>query len=292
MRSLIVGGDCLIGEAFVRAAAEKGDTVIATTRRRETVGNNRVYLDLADDAVAETALPTVDVAFFCAAVSGFALCRADPAYARRVNVQGTGKLVRRLVSEGTYCVLLSSTAVFDFQTPYVAAETPVRPLTMHGRIKAEAEQIFLELGPSASVLRLTKVITPRARLFADWIATLQEGGKISAFSDLHIAPLRLDHATTAMAAVARDRGSGIYQLSGARDLSYLEIASHIGKMIGVSPGQIRPERALGCGLLEAEVARYTTLESSRLQALTGQMPPDPYEVIESVFDLQLASENT
>ena len=231
------------------------------------------------------------MAFFCAAVSGFAVCRADPAYARRVNVDGTGALVRRLAGEGTHCVLLSSTAVFDFQTPYVAADTPVCPRTMHGLIKAEAEQVFLTLGRSASVLRLTKVIVPQAQLFADWIAALQEGGKISAFSDLHIAPLRLEDATTAMAAVARDRGSGIYQMSGANDLSYLEIARYLAKMVGVSSDQVRPERAVDRGLPETEVPRYTTLDSSRLMALRGQTALDPYRVIESVFELQLTPEN-
>lgn len=291
MRILVVGGDCPIGAAFVRAAMEQGDTVIATTRRRETTGGNRIYLDLVDDDAVRTAMPAVDVAFFCAAVSGFALCRADPAYARRVNVEGTGRLVRRLAADGAYCVVLSSTAVFDFQTPYVAADAPVRPLTVHGQIKAEAERVFLAQGRSASVLRLTKVVTPQARLFTDWIAALRNGDQIAAFSDMHIAPLRLEDATLAMAAVARDRGSGIYQMSGIYDFSYFEIAKHMAKMIGVSPSRIRAERAVDRGFPEVEVARHTTLESSRLKTLTGHTPADPYEVIESVFELQLAHEN-
>lgn len=292
MRILVVGGDCPIGAAFTTAAAERGDNVIATTRRRETVGGNRFHLDLADDAVADAILPPADVAFFCAAVSGFAVCRSDPAHARRVNVEGTGRLVRRLAADGVYCVALSSTAVFDFQTPYIAADMPVRPLTMHGQIKAETEQVFLAMGRSASVLRLTKVITPHTRLFTDWIAQLQSGREIAAFSDMHIAPLRLDDATMAMAAVAQHRAGGIYQMSGVRDVSYFDIARHLAKMVGVPPSRVRAERAIDSGFPEAEVARYTTLESSRLRALTGHRPPDPFQVIDGVFEMPLAAENS
>ena len=170
MRVLVVGGDSLIGEAFAQATTQRGDTVFATTRRKELADRISLFLDLARDDIDQIALPPVDSAFFCAAVSGFAVCRTDPALARRVNVEGTAKLVRRLTDRGIYCVLLSSTAVFNFQKPHVAPDTPTCPLTMHGQIKAEAEDIFRAQGALGAILRLTKVITPNAALFAKWVA--------------------------------------------------------------------------------------------------------------------------
>jgi dTDP-4-dehydrorhamnose reductase len=157
MRVLVIGGDSPIGAAFVHALAQRGDTVHATTRRGDTVAGNRFYLDLAGDDVETITLPEVDIAFFCAAISGFAVCRADPTSARRVNVQGTGKLLRRLTGNGVYSVLLSSTAVFDFQKPHVPADTPVHPLTTHGQIKAEAEREFLASRKMRSILRRVRV---------------------------------------------------------------------------------------------------------------------------------------
>jgi dTDP-4-dehydrorhamnose reductase len=283
MRILVIGGDSPIGGAFVRRLAERGETVFATTRRADTDGGNRIYVDLGDKSVDTAELPKVDAAVFCAAVSGFALCRANPDYARRVNVGGTGKLVRRLIDNGAYAVLLSSTAVFDFQTPNVPADAPTVPRTLHGQIKAEAERIFLDLGPSGSVLRLTKVLAPDAPLFTQWIAALRRGKPITAFIDLHIAPMSLDDATTAMLAVALDRGRGIYQQSGAHDISYFDAARHLAELMHVSSELVRPARAIESGVPEADIPRYTTLESSRLLALTGRTAPDPYKVIETVF---------
>jgi dTDP-4-dehydrorhamnose reductase len=184
--------------------------------------------------------------------------------------------------------LLSSTAVFDFQKPHVPADTPVHPLTIHGQIKAEAEREFLASGALGSVLRLTKVVTRHAPLYSKWIAALGRNDQVVAFSDLHIAPISLEDATRAMCAVASDRGRGIYQVSGAHDISYFDVARHLAKMMGVPSDRVRPELAAESGIPAAEVARFTTLESSRIEALTGRAAPDPYHVIETVFEPQMA----
>lgn len=289
MRTLVVGGDSLIGAAFIRAMGQRGGTCYATTRHRGADGGKRIYLDLASDEVETAVLPEVDIAFFCAAVSGFAVCRNDPALARRVNVEGTGRLVRRLADRGVYSVLLSSTAVFDFKKPHVPADAPVNPQTDHGKIKAEAERLFLELGELGSILRLTKVIDPAAPLFMGWLAALSRSGQIAAYSDLHIAPLAVEDATRAMDAVAADRGRGIYQLSGARDISYFDVARHLATMLRVPIDRVEPTCATEDGIPPAEVARHTTLDNSRIKALTGCPARDPYDVTESVFEPQIAN---
>ncbi len=288
MRVLIIGGDSVVGAAFALSLTQRGAVVYATTRRRDNIHGNRFYLDLAEGDVDAIALPAVDAAFFCAAVSGFAVCRSDPVLARRVNVENTGKLVRRLTERGVYSVLLSSTAVFDFQMPHVLAQSPVRPLTMLGQTKAEAEHIFLRPEGHGSVLRLTKVVTPDAPLFMKWIAALRRGAHIAAFSDLHIAPISLDDATHAMLAVARDRGAGVYQVSGANDISYFEVACHLAKMMNLPPDHVRSESAIESGIPATEVPRFTTLDSSRIVALTKRDAPDPYHVIETVFAPHIA----
>ena len=289
MRVLVVGGDSLIGAAFAQATTQRGDTVFATTRRKELADRSSLFLDLARDDIDQVALPPVDSAFFCAAVSGFAVCRTDPALARRVNVEGTARLVGRLTARGVYCVLLSSTAVFNFQKPHVAPDTPTCPLTMHGQIKAESEDIFRAQGALGAILRLTKVITPNAALFAKWVRTLAAGGSITAYTDLHLAPISLDDATLAMSTVARDRGAGIYQISGAGDISYFDLARHLAAMMGLPADRVRPALAVADGIPVEEVARFTTLESSRIEALTRRAAPEPYAVVEKVFGPTLAN---
>jgi dTDP-4-dehydrorhamnose reductase len=277
------------GAAFGHAARQLGQTTYETTRRRDTVGSNRFYLDLASDDIQQTELPKVDVAFFCAAVSGFARCRENPELARKVNIDNTVMVARRLIASGAYAVLLSSTAVFDFQTPHVSADAPTRPRTLHGAIKATAEKIFLDTGSQSAVLRLTKVLTSDSGQVPSWISALRRREPITAFSDLHIAPISLDVATAAMLAVAEDRGAGVYQMSGTKDVSYYDIAMHLARATGCPADLVRSKLAIEAGLPGEDIARYTTLDSSRLEALTGRPAPDPYDVIDMVYAAQIKS---
>jgi dTDP-4-dehydrorhamnose reductase len=290
MRVLIVGGDSVTGAAFGRAAAERGHTIYETTRHRDTTRGNRLYLDLADDEVQNIALPKVDAAFFCAAISGFARCRQNPALARKVNFENTAIVARRLMTVGTYAVLLSSTAVFDFQTPHVAADAPTRPRTLHGAIKAEAEKIFLAGGAHGAVLRLTKVVTADSGQVPAWIKALRRHERIIAFSDLHIAPIGLDDATAAMLAVAEDRGAGVYQMSGAKDITYYDVAAHLAKRLKCPADLVEAKRAVDTGLPAEDIARYTSLDSSRLEGLIHRPAVDPYAVIYSLYAAHIKSE--
>lgn len=289
MRILIIGGDSVTGAALSRMAQQLGHTTYETTRRRTPTLADRPFLDLASSHIEHVKLPEVDVAFFCAAVSGFARCRENPSLARKVNIEGTSTIARRLIERGTYVVLLSSTAVFDFQSPHVPADAPTRPRTLHGEIKAAAERVFLDIGSQGAVLRLTKVLTSDTGQIPSWINSLRRHERITAFSDLHIAPLSLNDATAAMLAVANDRGRGVYQMSGAKDVSYYDVAVYLAKAMERSTDLVEPKRAIDTGLPAEDIARYTTLDSSRLQGLTHRPAPDPYEIIDDVYAAQIRS---
>src|SRR5262245_35587692 len=117
MKALILGADSTIGGALACAFSARGDFVCSTTRRTEPVKKNTVKLDLASFDSDAVSLPRADIAFFCAAITSFAACRANETLARRINVTGPAQLARRLVAADTKVVLLSSSAVFDWRTP-------------------------------------------------------------------------------------------------------------------------------------------------------------------------------
>ena len=109
---------------------------------------------------------------------------------------------------------------------------------------------------------------------------------------MHIAPLRPGRCDAGNGRCrARIAAREFISVSAADDLSYFEIASILQRWSVFASDRVRPERAVDRGLPETEVARYTTLESSRLMALRGLTALDPYRVIESVFELQLTHEN-
>ncbi len=292
MRVLVVGVDGGIGGALAAALRRRGDTVFGTTRRPGAPAQEIVVLDLAGSDVDTVALPRTDIAVFCAAMTGLAECRKDSELARRVNTTGPARLARRLIAQGARVLLLSTNAVYDWQTPCVPASRPPCPLTVYGQLKAEAEAEFSAFGTAAIVLRLSKVLTPELKLFCGWIDALAAGREVTAFSDLHMAPIALDDAVSALLALADRSDSGLFQVSGATDISYVEAARHLARSIGVGPARVREARAADAGFPRAEITTFSSLDSTRFSKLTGWVPPDPYAVLDRVFGSAIETART
>lgn len=292
MRALIIGIDGTIGRALGDALAADGGTVYGTTRRDgPAIGSSqRLRLDLAAPDAADTPLPQVDVAVFCAAMARFADCREQPDLAHRVNVAGPLALARRLVGAGSRVVLLSTSAVFDGSRPHRREDEAPCPTTAYGWLKAEAEAGFLGFGAAASVLRLTKVVTPDMPLLAGWMAALSAGRSVEAFADLRFCPLALEDVLDALLAVIRNGDDGgVRHVSGSSDVSYAEAARHLAHSRGADPRLVRPTLAIEHGIQPAEILVHTSLGTSRLSALTGFRPPAPETVLDAAFPPAVAT---
>ena len=97
---LVVGGDGLIGRALVRQLAGEGRAVLASTRRRGVAGPAGRILELAQDPSGWTPPQPVSVAFLLAAAANQLSCCADPEVSRKINVDHTVALARRLIAPG------------------------------------------------------------------------------------------------------------------------------------------------------------------------------------------------
>jgi dTDP-4-dehydrorhamnose reductase len=285
LRVLVVGADGTIGSALSQKLLDLGYNVFQTTRRTST--NNSacsIFLDLAEPVIDADRLPDVNVAIICAAMSRFADCRTRPDLARQVNVVSTSSLARHLTKRGTFVVRLSSSAVFDCLSPNVLADQQPAPRSIYGRLQADAEVALLGLGSGAAVLRLTKIITPELSLFNDWVHHLLHGRSIEAFTDHTLCPLSLAAAVDAATAVLRCRQGGIFQISGSKDISYTYLACHLARRLGVPVARVTPVRAVERGIPENEVTPFTSMDTTRLTALTGFIRPEPLAVIDTVLD--------
>jgi dTDP-4-dehydrorhamnose reductase len=288
MRVIVIGFDSTIGGALAGAFSARGDFVCSTTRRAGPAKKNTVKLDLAAFDPDAVPLPRADIAFFCASITSFAACRENETLARQINVTGPASLARRLVAAGTRVVFLSSSAVFDWRTPHVKADCPPCPVTIYGKLKAEAEAAFSAFGVAASILRLTKVLAPEDKLFNGWMDALIQKSTITAFSDYHMAPITLEDAVKTLIAISDSSQGGVFQVSGARDTSYYEAALHLASRLGADPKHVVEARAAESGMLPQEIIGHSSLDASRIDRLAGWKAPDPCSVIDEVFRSRLA----
>jgi dTDP-4-dehydrorhamnose reductase len=274
--ALVVGSDGRIARALIPALERSGYSVTATSRRR----GGQIVLDLAEVARTGAAdLPDCDVAFLCAAMSGYAECRSDEALACAVNVEAPAAIARALRGCGAQLVLLSTNGVFDGEQPFRSAADEPDGATVYGRSKAAAEVALRAACPDAAILRLTRVFVPAEPLLAGWAERLRAREPVEAFADMVAAPVAADHAAAALLAIARRRMSGIRQLSARREVSYLEIAQHIARRVGASPDLVRPVAAAARGIGPGEAPRHASLACDDF----GLEPIEPFDVVDAVL---------
>jgi dTDP-4-dehydrorhamnose reductase len=277
---LLVGGDSEIGGAA--AAHMRPRRPVVTTTRRSDVGENRIALDLAGDLSGWEPPAGVTAACLLAAAARLADCAADPSGTARVNVGGTIALAERLLTNGIFVLFLSTNQVFDGRTPHVAADAPTAPVSEYGRQKARAEAALRQMiaqGAPAAILRLAKVVSPRTALLRDWVAALGAGRPVRAFHDMTMAPVAADTVALAIEALMADRATGIFQLSGPRDVTYAEAGCFLAERLGTEPALVARTSVATAGLPPGIAPVHTTLDSSGLQQRYGIVVPDACAVI-------------
>jgi dTDP-4-dehydrorhamnose reductase len=284
---LIVGGDSEIASATAAHLRRGGFDVAATTRRPDRVAAERPFLDLGA-AVEDWPIPEgITAACFCAAIARLADCARDPEGSARVNVGGTIALADRLLRHGIPVLFLSTDKVFDGSIPLVPADTQPCPVSEYGRQKAAAEATLCERmreGAPVTILRLAKVVSPGIELLRQWIASLRAGKPIRAFDDMMMAPTPVALVVAAIERLLTEPSSGIFQLTGPRDIAYSEVALHLARRVGADPMLVEAVSAYSAGLPEGSTAANTTLDSSALCERFAIAVPDAIEVIDGLIE--------
>jgi dTDP-4-dehydrorhamnose reductase len=286
-RVLIVGGDSEIAGAAAAYLRERGHEVLATTRRPDRVAADRPHLDLSQPIDDWPILSGIDAACLCAAIARLADCANDPKGSARVNVAGIAALSDRLLARGVPVLFLSTDKVFDGTRPHVPAETPPCPVSEYGRQKAAAESALvapMRRGDPAAILRLAKIVSPGIALLRGWIASLSAGKPIRAFHDMQMAPTPVALVAEAIERLLAEPSTGIFQLTGPRDIAYSEIALRLADRLGADPALVEKVSAYSAGLPPGSTAPHTTLDSTALRQRFGIAVPDAAPVIDELFE--------
>jgi dTDP-4-dehydrorhamnose reductase len=263
--ALVVGADSLVGAEVARAFRATGVPVFGTTRRSDSVGGQRLYLDLADTE-RFVCPPEVDVAIIAAALTPYSRCETDP-QAEQVNVFGPARLAARLAARGVFCIFLSSNTVFGGERPFCGEEEPVSPAFPYAAQKALAERALgdaLDENPhSYCIVRLTKVLAPSVSPLPDWHRQLATGNAIQPFSDLVFAPVSRQFVAASLRRIADARVPGRFHLSGEDNVSYAEFAQSLVATMGLPAERVQPTTAEAAGVKTPFQPRFSALAMPR-----------------------------
>ena len=173
---LVTGGAGYLGSTLVPALLAAGHkvTVLDNFMFRQTSLNHVcvdpkfsvVRGDARDEALLQRLLKQADIIVPLAALVGAPLCDNDKIGAETIN-SGAVRAIAKLASREQRILLPTTNSGYGIGEPgkHCTEETPLRPISLYGRSKVEAEQAVLDRGNCIS-FRLATVfgMSPRMRV--------------------------------------------------------------------------------------------------------------------------------
>ncbi len=176
MKVLVTGAAGYIGSILVPQLLNEGHEVVAIdsfmynqTSLLDCCFQQKLTVirgDARDRELISRCLKDVDAIFPLACLTGAPLCSKDPIAARTTNLDAIRMILElRNPEQGIIFPTTNSGYGIGQEGIFCDEKTPLRPISLYGRLKVEAEKAVLDSGNSIA-LRLATVfgISPRMRL--------------------------------------------------------------------------------------------------------------------------------
>jgi dTDP-4-dehydrorhamnose reductase len=259
---LVVGGDSLVGSAIQLHCRESGIPVEISSRRAGTKG---LLFDLRDPDFVPLERTRYEFAFICAAVTDMRACQDEPVLTRRVNVDNTIELMRRLADRGTHLLFLSSSQVFDGETPAPTEDATTCPKNEYGAQKLAVEQAIARHELPAAILRPTKILASYpVGVFKAWFDALGKGQAIQAATNMPISPVMVGDVARAAGLLAAGRHRGIWHLGASDEMTYFEAARLMAERQQMSQTLVKGEALTDAQVPSIYRHRHATLSSRKI----------------------------
>ena len=176
MKILVTGAAGYIGSVLVPTLLKEGYEVIAVdnflynqSSLLDCIYDDKLTIvrgDARDKNLVSGCLKEADVIIPLACLTGAPLCDKDPFAAKAVNLDAVKMLVELRSKDQ---IILYPTANSGYGVGeagiYCTEETPLRPVSLYGRLKVDAEKAILDAGNSITLRLATAFgISPRMRL--------------------------------------------------------------------------------------------------------------------------------
>jgi dTDP-4-dehydrorhamnose reductase len=281
MNVLVVGGDSMIGSELSTRLQAKGCRVFETTRRQQTISDNRIFLNLKtvpSDFAETLSQRGINYVVLCASITSSADCEDNPSASREVNVIGNIAVGKQFLALDTPVIFLSSSAIFDGMVERPTPEESPSPCSEYGRQKLLVEQALLQASSNTCILRLTKVLGRRNKLLEHWAKELQSRNIITPFMDASMAPIGLEYCSEVIFNIIWHKRCGVFHAGPSYQITYVEAAKQIAEIIDAPFELIAPTSGTASGVkVTANAILGGTISCSELTA------PDPYAAIDEFF---------
>lgn len=252
MKILITGSNGLLGQKLVHKLSKDQEVeLIATARGENRLSSKEGYeyqsLDITDEeAVAEIITKyRPDSVIHTAAMTNVDACEADKEGCDKLNVDATQYIVDACKANNVHLVHLSTDFIFDGEDGPYDEEAKPNPISYYGESKLKAEEIVLESGVEAAILRTVLVYGIAEDMSRSNIAlwakgALQKGQQINVVDDQFRSPTLAEDLADGCILAAKQKAKGVFNISGKDQLSVLEIVQQVADFWKLDKSLINP----------------------------------------------------
>lgn len=280
--ALIICIDSNIGHYLNTHLQSKGWTVYGTTRKKEHVSKYIFFLDLNNYQDINIDLH-FDAVFFCLGLDNMDYCEKNESHSKLIIVDAQIYLSKYFAKFTNLIVILSTTAVFDGNTPFVAPTANKNPKTVYGKHKAIVEDVLINELPRVAVVRITKVIAPTCNRTLSWIKNLSNGLSINVLHDLSVCPIPINLVTELLEKIALTKKTEIYHLSGDLNITYYDIANFLASELQKSNQLINKISCAQSNINPQIIHKYYSLDATKTNIEFNLMVPSYKEILKNVL---------
>ena len=242
----ITGGSGLLALNWALAIRESHAVTLCLHERMISlagVQTQKMELESVEDLVRTFDDARISMVVHAAGFTNVEKCEAKPDLARHINVDLAGNVAKACAKLGLPLIHISTDHLFSGEMSMLAENSPVTPINVYGRTKAEAELQVLEAHPLALLIRTNFYGwgTSYRRSFSDVIIeALRSGKDLNLFTDVFYTPILVDTAAIAAHDLIDTKTTGIVNIVGDERISKYEFGIRIAEEFGLDAGLIKP----------------------------------------------------
>jgi nucleoside-diphosphate-sugar epimerase len=225
--TVLIVGCGYLGNRVAALLRERGDRVIATTRKPERAEAFRAQgiEPVLYDVLQGGPLPAAD-----ALVHAVGLDRSQGVPMRAVYVEGLARVLDAAPGIPRF-VHVSSTSVYgQSDGSWLSEDAPTEPTEPSGQVVLEAERLLLRRRPEAVILRFAGIYGPGRRVGE---SSLRTGQAIPADPDTWLNLIHVeDGARAVVAAIAH--GHGVYHIADGQPVLRREYYSYLASRLAAT----------------------------------------------------------
>lgn len=242
----ITGGSGLLALNWALAIRQNHTVTLGLHERTVSlvgVQTQKVELESVEHLVRTFDDARISMVVHAAGFTNVEECEAKPDLARHINVDLAGNVAKACAKLGLPLIHISTDHLCSGEMPLLAETSPVTPVNVYGRTKAEAELQVLEAHPLALLIRTNFYGwgTSYRRSFSDMIIeSLRSGKDLSLFTDVFYTPILVETVAKAAHELLDLKASGIVNIVGDERISKYEFGIRIAEEFGFDAGLIKP----------------------------------------------------